>query len=90
MGVVTQGEGQIDVRNAVIERFKPYLGEHDDLSLQSRLLDDFGIDSVVLVTIIMDLVEALELDLTTVSDLDHVGTLADVIALIDSMQRNKK
>ena len=52
-----------DVTAVVVERFQQYLGTPDDLPLESLLLADLGVDSIALVTILLDLAEQLGLDL---------------------------
>jgi len=69
----------------VVETFREYLGAHDDLPASSRLLDDLGIDSVILVAILVDLAGHLDLDLSMVgTSLKNVQTLEDVVSLVNA------
>jgi acyl carrier protein len=75
-----------DVQTIVVERFQLYLGMPDDLPLASRLLADLGIDSIALVTILLDLADQLELDLGAARvNLSTVQTLEDVVSLVRSL-----
>jgi acyl carrier protein len=71
---------------AVVERFQQYLGTTDELPLESLLLADLGVDSIALVTILLDLAEQLELDLASADvNLHTVQTLGDVVSLVASL-----
>ena len=76
-----------DVTAVVVERFQQYLGTSDDLPLESLLLADLGVDSIALVTILLDLAELLELDLGSADvNLSTVQTLGDVVSLVASLR----
>ena len=76
-----------DVTAVVVERFQQYLGTPDDLPLESLLLADLGVDSIALVTILLDLAEQLELDLGVREREPHtVQTLEDVVSLVASLR----
>jgi acyl carrier protein len=79
-----------DVKPVVVERFQTYLGIPDDLPLASRLLADLGIDSIALVTILLDLADELALDLGAARvNLSTVQTLEDVVLLVDSLHHGE-
>lgn len=72
-----------DVEAIVIGRFQDYLGTMDELLPESDLLADLGLDSVGLVTILLDLAEMLNLNLaSTRVTLWGMYTIADVIRII--------
>ena len=76
-----------DVTAVVVERFQQYLGTPDVLPLDSLLLADLGVDSIALVTILLDLAEQLELDLGSANvNLSTVQTLEDVVSLVASLR----
>ena len=75
-----------DVTAVVVERFQQYLGTTDELPLESLLLADLGVDSIALVTILLDLAEQLDLDLGSADvNLHDVQTLGDVVSLVASL-----
>ena len=75
-----------DVTGIVVAAFQSYLGTGDDLPPHAELLADFGIDSLALVTILMDVAAQLSLDLARapgkLADLLTVEDVADVIAAL--------
>jgi acyl carrier protein len=76
-----------EVTAVVVERFQQYLGTPDDLPLDSLLLADLGVDSIALVTILLDLAEQLDLDLGSANvNLSTVQTLGDVVSLVASLR----
>jgi acyl carrier protein len=76
-----------DVTTIVVDRFQQYLGTSDDLPLSSRLLADLGVDSIAFVTILLDLADALELDLRAAQvNVSTIQTLEDVVALVHTLQ----
>jgi len=71
---------------AVTEKFRRHVGAEQPLPVTSRLLEELGIDSIAFVTILMDLTHELGLDLTSARvTLKHIRTLADVVALVESL-----
>ncbi|HYI62222.1 MAG TPA: acyl carrier protein [Acidimicrobiales bacterium] len=75
-----------DVEATVVREFQRYLDTTDDLPLDSHLLDDLGLESIVLVTILLDLSEQFGLDLASPDvNLADVQTLGDVVALVRSL-----
>lgn len=78
----------MDPAPIVVEKFQSYLGTPDDLPLTSLLLADLGIDSIALVTILLDLAETLKLDLMSADvQLSEVQTLGDVVDVIGRLTR---
>jgi acyl carrier protein len=78
------GDEPSEAKAAVLSRFRQYLGV-DELPLDSRLVDDLAVDSIVLVAILIDLGEDLDIDLTAIgSEVKDLHTLADVISLVES------
>jgi acyl carrier protein len=76
-----------DVTAVVVERFQQYLGTTDELPLESLLLADLGVDSIALVTILLDLAEELGLDLGSADvNLNTLQTLGDVASLVASLR----
>ena len=76
-----------DVTAVVVERFQRYLGTTDELRLESLLLADLGVDSIALVTILLDLADELALDLASADvNLHDVQTLGDVASLVASLR----
>lgn len=72
-----------DLEAIVIGRFQDYLGTMDELVPESDLLTSLGLDSVGLVTILLDLAEDLNLNLaSTRVTLWGMYTIADVIRII--------
>jgi acyl carrier protein len=76
----------LDVQALVLESVRAYLGVGDGLALSSNLLADFGVDSLALVAILLDLAERLQLDLgqTRVS-LKSIETMQDFVALVSAL-----
>lgn len=76
----------VDVTGVVVEAFATYLGTDEELPLDGELLGDFGIDSLALVTVLMDLAATLELDLARApGKLGDLLTIADVTAVIAAL-----
>lgn len=76
-----------DVEALVIDKFQSYLGMDEEPSLSSELVADLGIDSIALVTILLDLAEELGLDLGAAQvELGEIQTPADVIDVVGSLQ----
>ena len=72
-----------DVEAIVIGRFQDYLGTTDELLPESDLLTNLGLDSVGLVTILLDLADVLNLNLaSTRVTLGGMYTVADVIRVV--------
>lgn len=69
----------------MLERFSNYVGTLDDLGLGSDLLDDLGLDSIALVTVLLDVADELDLDLASLVTLAGIDTVADVVALVRSL-----
>ena len=81
-----QAHPQLDI--VVVERFRLYLGGDAELPLSSRLVDDLGVESIALVTILMELADELDLDLSALgANLKSLQTLDDVVALVATMRR---
>jgi len=81
-----QAHPQLDT--VVIERFRQYLGGDEELPLSSRLADDLGIESIALVTILMELADELDLDLSALgANLKSLETLDDVVSLAATMRK---
>jgi acyl carrier protein len=77
---------QIDIDAAVRSHFQQYLGPTDGLPLESQVIADAGVDSILLVMILTDLFVDVGLDLADVKvKLADIKTLADVAALVKSM-----
>jgi acyl carrier protein len=75
-----------DVTAVVVERVRQYLGTTDELPLESLLLAELGIDSIALVTILLDLADQLGLDLASADvNLHTVQTLGDVVSLVAAL-----
>lgn len=80
---------KIDVAPVVRKHFQQYLGPTDGLPLESQVITDAGVDSVVLVMILTDLFVDLNLDLGDAKvKLADIKTLADVASLASSMLDN--
>lgn len=80
---------KIDVATVVRKHFQQYLGPTDGLALESQVITDAGVDSVVLVMILTDLFVDLNLDLGDAKvKLADIKTLADVASLASSMLDN--
>lgn len=80
---------KIDVDAAVRKHFQQYLGPTDGLALDSLVITDAGVDSVLLVMILTDLFVDLNLDIGDAKvKLADIKTLADVAALATSMLDN--
>lgn len=78
---------QLDLRAIVVEKFQRHSGAEQALPIESRLLEELGIDSIAFVTILMDLTDQLDLDLAAARvKLKHIRTLADVVALVESLR----
>jgi acyl carrier protein len=76
----------IDVNAAVRTHFQQYLGPTDGLPLESQIIADAGVDSILLVMILTDLFVDLNLDLGDAKvKLADIKTLADVASLVSSM-----
>jgi len=74
------------VTAVVVERVRQYLGTTDELPLESLLLAELGIDSIALVTILLDLADQLGLDLASADvNLHTVQTLGDVVSLVAAL-----
>jgi len=70
----------------VVGAFQQHLGTDDELPPTSRLLEDLGVDSVALVTILMDLADELALDLSAAgAKLRDIRALADIVSLVESL-----
>jgi acyl carrier protein len=76
----------VNVTGIVVAAFQSYLGTADELPLDAELLADFGVDSLALVTILMDVAALLSLDLArapgSLGDLLTVEDVAGVIATL--------
>lgn len=78
---------QLDLDGVVVERFQGYLGVPDDLSPDSDLLADLGLDSIGLVTILLDLADEFNLDLASSRvNLADIRTLGDVMAVVRTLR----
>lgn len=76
-----------DVEAAVVGEFQRYLGTTDPLPLDSALLGDLGLESIVLVTILLDLSEEMGIDLAASEvNLADMQTLGDVVALVRTLR----
>lgn len=75
-----------DLNRIVTQAFQRYLGTSESLSLSSRLFEDLGIDSLGLVTILLELAGQLRLDLVG-SDikLSEIRCLEDVVSLLRTL-----
>jgi acyl carrier protein len=81
-----QAHQQLDT--VVVERFRLYLGGGEELPLSSRLVDDLGVESIALVTILMELADELDLDLSALgANLKSLQTLDDVVSLVATMRK---
>jgi acyl carrier protein len=79
-----------DIEAIVIGRFSDYLGTTDELLPESDMLTDLGLDSVGLVTILLDLADELELNLgSTRVKLAGMYTVADVIRVVRSLYEER-
>jgi len=77
---------KIDVDAAVRKHFRLYLGPTDDLPLDSQVIADAGVDSILLVMILTDLFVDLNLDVGDAKfKLADIKTVADVVSLAESM-----
>lgn len=66
-----------------IDAFRQYLGIEGDISLSSNLMTELGVDSLLLITILLDIADRLQVDLFSVEfDLGSMDSLADVVSLI--------
>lgn len=74
---------RLDLESVVIERFQTQLGI-DDLAPDSDLLTDLGLDSIGLVTILLDLADEFGLDLSS-STLAGIETVRDVVGMVDEL-----
>jgi acyl carrier protein len=82
----SQTQSQLDA--VVVERFRLYLGGDADLPLSSQLVDDLGVESIALVTILMELADELDLDLSALgTQLQSLRTLGDVVSLVETMRK---
>jgi hypothetical protein len=76
----------IDVNTAVRTHFQQYLGPTDGLPLESQIIADAGVDSILLVMSLIDLFVDLNLDLGDAKvKLADIKTLADVASLVSAM-----
>ncbi len=72
-----------DIERIVSETVQRYLGASATLPLSIRLLEDLGVDSLGLVSILMELSDELHLDLMAVEiSLKKIDTLADLVSLV--------
>jgi acyl carrier protein len=82
---MAQPNNQVDVDSLVREHFQEYLGSADDAPLESQVIADAGVDSILLVMILTDLFVQLNLDLGDAKvKLADIQTLADVASLVSS------
>jgi acyl carrier protein len=76
----------MDVGAIVVERFQSHLGALEELSADSDLLLDLGLDSIGLVIILLDLADEFDLDLSSSRvTLADVNTLGDVVGLVRAL-----
>lgn len=77
---------QVDVDALVREHFQQYLGPTEGESLESQVIAEAGVDSILLVMILTDLFVQINLDVGDAEvKLADIKTLADVAALVRSM-----
>lgn len=77
---------QVDVDSVVRQHFQQHLGVVDDVPLESQVIADAGVDSILLVMILTDLFVDLNLDVGDAKvKLADIKTLADVASLAGSM-----
>jgi acyl carrier protein len=80
----------VDVDAIIRERFQQYFGLAEDLPLASQVIVDLGVDSIVFVTILMDLFVQLNLDLGDARvKLGDIRTLGDVASLVRSLREGE-
>jgi acyl carrier protein len=77
---------QLDIDALVREHFQQYLGSIEGLPLESQVIADAGVDSILLVMILTDLFVQLNLDVGDAEvKLADIQTLADVADLVRAM-----
>lgn len=75
-----------DIERIVTAAVQKYLGTSEPLLLSTRLLEDLGIDSLGLVTILMELAEELDLNLMAVEiSPKGIASLRDLASLVTSL-----
>ena len=75
-----------DLDAVVIERFQAQLGGLAGVSADSDLLIDLGLDSIGLVTILLDLADEFNLDLSSSRvRLARINTVGDVVDLVQAL-----
>lgn len=80
-----------DIERIVTATVQRYLGTSANLPLPTRLLEDLGIDSLGLVTIIMELADELNLDLMAIEiSPKEVASLKDLVSLVIALVEASK
>jgi acyl carrier protein len=75
-----------ELQDAVLEGFQRFLAIPQSPSLDSAL-SDLGVDSIGLVTVLLELAEQLHLDLETAEvELANIRTIEDVVVLVSQLQ----
>lgn len=76
----------IDVEALIQDHFQQYFGASNGLPLREQVIADSGIDSILLVTILTDVLAELDLTATrTQMRLGDIRTLEDVVALVRAL-----
>lgn len=70
------------VKDALVESLNI---EGDDIKLESNLKDDLGIDSLAAVELSLDLETEFDIEISD-EELAALGTVADIVKLIESKQ----
>lgn len=76
----------LQVAAIVTEAFQLLLGTAEAVPLESRLVDDLGLDSIMFIVTLLDLSDQLGLDLGTAPiDMNAIQTLGDVVSLVQQL-----
>jgi acyl carrier protein len=79
-------EERPDLLLLVTGRLRDQLGMQDEVSEESDLLNDLGLDSVGLAMLLLEVAEELDLDLASlVPTLVGIETVRDVVALLQTL-----
>lgn len=87
---MTSGDGsppsqaRVAVEPVVVDRLQAHLGPLAGISPATVLLDELGLDSIGLVTILLDLADEFNLDLSS-STLSGVDTVGDLVRMVEQL-----